>query len=1179
MDLEEDIPSNWRVACDKATGVEYYYHKKTRLSQWTKPACLVALEEEEEAVVVDVAVAEQGKVEAAVDAQRFQAAAASSSAPTTKSAAQTATPLADYDVVLNLEQQLSTLTGLASIIRNSSASGEGILEEAISVLYSCILPSTCDEILSQESTLLPSLIQICMQTKRVSIRRASLCCLFCFSLGRRNEQLFCTNQAWVSLSDFVEKWQRLEDDTESGLLFCCIVSLLLRGNANRVISEDSVLHLSEWTTRLLDDKNQKGLDLENMALTHPSPEGECLFDGAVLQTLAKSTAGVPLSALVLLALAKQALRKRKYAQLFLQKGAGLSSLLLVCQCPWAATLVKKKTRQHLLELLATSSYSRSTVLDSFLALSSAISLLPETVGRDPLCCHNATIGISRSEEEGEEEEDNEQDAEEDPEEGVEKRESITDMLAKEVVVPFSGAKDVVWKPREKKGTSYRVSSIVLWSHCPELRGTIESLWAEGEGGELELGTNTSQEALASVVKFIHSGVLIPPPSPNSRLELVKLAAELGSEPMLEAASNACLQHLTEETCGAALALARNMGLIEFEEALEIFLATGRRDSQQENDEVFSSFHDDVMLLDEEEEVSFFASEEFATKPSSRGAETETSNSSNNTQRSRSAPSSHMPPPQSGGIYGLLLGNNSAGTSKPGNNNHLNGAAANRRIPGKVPLDGKPATSAFGASNNNNKGRGGGRAGAYAGRGSGVGRGSTPSKQTAGTRGGRGGGAGLTHSTEGSWFAEEEGLHEFDTKMSLAPEREPSQREKRLQGLAAPKQPALAKLTIPSPFDDGEEKQILLVPKSSDSPSRKNKEVLANKDQDGEKETGVAKTTIDQSVRVSLALLKSKGLRRRRSVVDVENEESVRLEKEMDEKKEAEGKEEDQEVEENECTADTVVVQTSRNPVSGRKQAVLSEHATHQKAIATPKRASAQCTRTSGCQCSDCLVSDESSASLPTWQSQVRSEIASARKLHPQAEEDAASNEEHDGGDEVSGEALSECGNCGRRFRQEALTRHAKICEKVFLQKRKAFDSKRMRTQDNPELVSIVSSSKKQASTRSSVDNSSSGGGGGGGGKWKSESNAFREAMRNARETAQCVQLGLPLPPPIASAPDPSLIPCPHCGRRFNQKAGERHIPMCQNILAKPNVLKKGTGQGAVSASLKTNVASNGRGRF
>ena len=40
------------------------------------------------------------------------------------------------------------------------------------------------------------------------------------------------------------------------------------------------------------------------------------------------------------------------------------------------------------------------------------------------------------------------------------------------------------------------------------------------------------------------------------------------------------------------------------------------------------------------------------------------------------------------------------------------------------------------------------------------------------------------------------------------------------------------------------------------------------------------------------------------------------------------------------------------------------------------------------------------------------------------------------------------------------------------------------------------------------------------------------------------------PPPPVSAPDPSFVPCPTCGRTFNPTAAERHIPRCKSIIAK-----------------------------
>ncbi len=38
----------------------------------------------------------------------------------------------------------------------------------------------------------------------------------------------------------------------------------------------------------------------------------------------------------------------------------------------------------------------------------------------------------------------------------------------------------------------------------------------------------------------------------------------------------------------------------------------------------------------------------------------------------------------------------------------------------------------------------------------------------------------------------------------------------------------------------------------------------------------------------------------------------------------------------------------------------------------------------------------------------------------------------------------ECNTCGRKFAEEALLKHSKICKKVFVQKRKVFDVKKVR---------------------------------------------------------------------------------------------------------------------------------------
>ncbi len=100
--------------------------------------------------------------------------------------------------------------------------------------------------------------------------------------------------------------------------------------------------------------------------------------------------------------------------------------------------------------------------------------------------------------------------------------------------------------------------------------------------------------------------------------------------------------------------------------------------------------------------------------------------------------------------------------------------------------------------------------------------------------------------------------------------------------------------------------------------------------------------------------------------------------------------------------------------------------------------------------------------------------------------------------------------------------------------------------------------------------------------WKSQSIAFREAIRAARRIskaeAEAKRTGVPLlsllPAPTRSeqlaseAAYADYLTCPTCGRRFNQSAGERHIPQCKNIINKPSRLNKGSGKVATSYSYR-----------
>lgn len=78
-------------------------------------------------------------------------------------------------------------------------------------------------------------------------------------------------------------------------------------------------------------------------------------------------------------------------------------------------------------------------------------------------------------------------------------------------------------------------------------------------------------------------------------------------------------------------------------------------------------------------------------------------------------------------------------------------------------------------------------------------------------------------------------------------------------------------------------------------------------------------------------------------------------------------------------------------------------------------------------------------------------------------------------------------------------------------------------------------------------------------KWKQQSEMFRAQLRSAAEYAAAKASGGPLPPPLPTVEDPSYVQCPNCLRKFNEQAGNRHIPLCKGIAAKPNRLIAGSG--------------------
>ncbi len=162
----------------------------------------------------------------------------------------------------------------------------------------------------------------------------------------------------------------------------------------------------------------------------------------------------------------------------------------------------------------------------------------------------------------------------------------------------------------------------------------------------------------------------------------------------------------------------------------------------------------------------------------------------------------------------------------------------------------------------------------------------------------------------------------------------------------------------------------------------------------------------------------------------------------------------------------------------------------------------------------------------------------------------------------------ECPDCGRSFVEASFAKHVKICQKVFMKKRKVFNSQAHRAaaiiEDNgPDARAAVKKGIKNASTDHDKEDK---GKSSKKAKWQMQSNQLREAMRQNRLLSQAKKDGIPLSS-IPYSPDPSYdaeenddrTECPNCHRKFNAKAAERHIPKCRDIHHKPTVLRKGGG--------------------
>ena len=196
--------------------------------------------------------------------------------------------------------------------------------------------------------------------------------------------------------------------------------------------------------------------------------------------------------------------------------------------------------------------------------------------------------------------------------------------------------------------------------------------------------------------------------------------------------------------------------------------------------------------------------------------------------------------------------------------------------------------------------------------------------------------------------------------------------------------------------------------------------------------------------------------------------------------------------------------------------------------------------------------------------------------------------------------LQQCSKCGRSFAPTSLSKHQRVCERVFSKQRKQFNASNSRVPAEARQATKAERKAREHERKGGRSHdatpaaaSSSSASAHGKAKWKVRSEQFRAQLQYMRQVTAAEkrekrekqsgqstqnrsgsssarhkqkQMHNTAPastPTLAPADeDPDSKRCEHCGRTFKEHAYERHVKHCAETRAKPNRLKKGSGVGA-----------------
>mmetsp|Transcript_266 Transcript_266/g.492 ORF Transcript_266/g.492 Transcript_266/m.492 type:complete len:515 (+) Transcript_266:12-1556(+) len=158
----------------------------------------------------------------------------------------------------------------------------------------------------------------------------------------------------------------------------------------------------------------------------------------------------------------------------------------------------------------------------------------------------------------------------------------------------------------------------------------------------------------------------------------------------------------------------------------------------------------------------------------------------------------------------------------------------------------------------------------------------------------------------------------------------------------------------------------------------------------------------------------------------------------------------------------------------------------------------------------------------------------------------------------------ECSICGRKFNEDRIEKHRNICSKSTNKKRKVFSTRAQRQEKEARKLQVQQVKEERRNKRTGGSHESKPVGKKIP-KWKLQHMEFQKILKAGKGDSSTSSYNMTAEEAEVMEQLDSRVPCPHCGRKFNETVAERHIPKCRNIINKPTTLKRKTQTRTISS--------------